>query len=106
YPNAGLPNPLSVTGYDETPEMTSSLLREFAESGFINIVGGCCGPPPDPHRAAARAGEGLPPRQPAPPSPHTRLAGLETLTITPESNFIMIGERNNVTGAKKFARLI
>ena len=107
YPNAGLPNAFGE--YDELPEDTASALREFADGNLVNIVGGCCGTTPDHIRAIARAVQGLPPRVPsaAPPaSGFTQLAGLETLTIRPESNFQMIGERTNVTGSAKFARLI
>jgi 5-methyltetrahydrofolate--homocysteine methyltransferase len=105
YPNAGLPNAFGE--YDETPGTTSSLVRELAESGFVNILGGCCGTTPEHIAAIARAVEGLPPRKPKPAErPTLRLSGLERLEITPESNFIMIGERTNVTGSKKFARLI
>jgi 5-methyltetrahydrofolate--homocysteine methyltransferase len=105
YPNAGLPNAFGE--YDETPETTSALVREFATSGFLNIVGGCCGTTPEHIAAIARAVEGLPPRQPKPATRTSlRLSGLERLEVTPESNFTMIGERTNVTGSKKFARLI
>jgi 5-methyltetrahydrofolate--homocysteine methyltransferase len=107
YPNAGLPNPLSESGFDETPEITSRLLKDMAEAGLVNIVGGCCGTTPDHIRAIARSIEGLRPRRlPAKSSHATRFSGLETLTITPESNFIMIGERTNVTGSAKFADLV
>src|SRR5207249_1735485 len=84
------------------------LLREFAESGFVNILGGCCGTTPDHIRAVARAMEGVKPRpRSTTDEPRfTVLSGLETLTIRPDSNFIMIGERTNVTGSKRFARLI
>jgi len=147
YPNAGLPNAFGE--YDEKPEETGRLLRDFAESGFANILGGCCGTTPEHIAAVARAVEGLAPRKisehrgtgldlwktpgdqskvPAtefptdrdpspsvadaspyvdPARPHlTRLAGLEPLTIRPDSNFQMIGERTNVTGSKKFMRLV
>jgi 5-methyltetrahydrofolate--homocysteine methyltransferase len=107
YPNAGLPNPLAATGYDEMPPTTGALLGEFAQSGFVNIVGGCCGTTPDHIRAIAEHVAQLPPR--VPPEPVTGRAffsGLETLTISPDSNFIMIGERTNVTGSKRFANLI
>ena len=108
YPNAGLPNAFGQ--YDELPQDTARLLRDFAESGFVNILGGCCGTTPEHIRAIARAVEGLPPRpEPGAGSPepgYTQFAGLETLTIRPESNFIMIGERTNVTGSKRFARLV
>jgi 5-methyltetrahydrofolate--homocysteine methyltransferase len=112
YPNAGLPNAFGE--YDELPDETAALLRDFAESGFVNIVGGCCGTTPDHIAAVGRAVASLPPRtrQSNPesriPNPvrFTQLSGLETLTIRPDSNFIMIGERTNVTGSKRFARLV
>jgi 5-methyltetrahydrofolate--homocysteine methyltransferase len=106
YPNAGLPNAFGQ--YDEQPDETGKLLRDFAASGFVNIVGGCCGTTPE-HIAAIRAAvDGVAPR-PRPERPglhHTRLSGLEPLTVLPDSNFQMIGERTNVTGSKRFARLI
>ena len=105
YPNAGLPN--TFGGYDETPAITSSLIREMAEAGLLNIVGGCCGTTPDHIRAIAEAVQDIKPR-PVPTSKpsYLRLAGLDTLTVRPESNFIMIGERTNVAGSRKFANLI
>src|SRR5439155_1152796 len=106
YPNAGLPNPLSETGYDETPEYTSGLLREFAESGFLNIVGGCCGTTPDHIRAVATAVRGLPPRKPPVAEKKLRLSGLEPLNIGDESLFVNVGERTNVSGSRAFARMI
>ncbi|MGB5080038.1 MAG: methionine synthase [Burkholderiales bacterium] len=106
YPNAGLPNPLSETGYDETPEYTSSQLREFAESGFLNIVGGCCGTTPAHIRAIADAVRPLPPRKPPAPEKKLRLSGLEPLNIGSDSLFVNVGERTNVTGSRAFARLI
>ncbi|MBN2576638.1 MAG: methionine synthase [Deltaproteobacteria bacterium] len=105
YPNAGLPN--TMGGYDESPELTARLLREMAEAGLVNIVGGCCGTTPEHIRAIAAAVAGLPPRMPAAPqSTDLRLAGLDTLTVGANSNFIMIGERTNVAGSRKFANLI
>jgi len=111
YPNAGLPNAFGE--YDEQPPETSGLLREFAESGFVNIVGGCCGTTPDHIRAIAAAVKNLPPRpfpsaqRPAPNAQRfSRFSGLEPLTIRPDSNFQMIGERTNVAGSRRFARLI
>src|SRR5258708_4715847 len=106
YPNPGLPNPLSETGYDETPEYTSGLLREFGESGFLNIVGGCCGTTPDHIRAIARAVRELPPRKPPAPQKKLRLSGLEALNISDESLFVNVGERTNVSGSRAFARMI
>jgi len=109
YPNAGLPNAFGE--YDEKPEETGQLLRDFASSGFVNILGGCCGTTPDHIRAIASAVNGVAPRAlpgsriPAPDT-FTRFSGLEVLTIRPDSNFQMIGERTNVTGSKRFARLI
>jgi 5-methyltetrahydrofolate--homocysteine methyltransferase len=104
YPNAGLPNAFGE--YDETPETTSALVRELAVEGLVNIVGGCCGTTPDHVRAIASRVEGVAPRTPPAAEAFTRLSGLEPLVIRPDSNFIMIGERTNVTGSKKFAELI
>jgi 5-methyltetrahydrofolate--homocysteine methyltransferase len=147
YPNAGLPNAFGE--YDERPEETGALLRDFAASGFVNVLGGCCGTTPDHIQAIAQAVEGVAPRplpaaswlargnrgygasgEVSPQSneangennvlrslrssvvnvtsgePLTRFSGLETLTIRPDSNFQMIGERTNVTGSAKFARLV
>jgi len=104
YPNAGLPNEFG--DYDELPDETGQLLREFAESGLVNIVGGCCGTTPDHIRAIAQAVSGLPPRVVPTPEHRTQFAGLEVLTIDTDSNFQMIGERTNVTGSARFARLI
>jgi 5-methyltetrahydrofolate--homocysteine methyltransferase len=129
YPNAGLPNAFGA--YDEQPSETAGLLRDYAERGWLNIVGGCCGTTPDHITAIREAVEGLPPRDPAIVGPSFRLgdgygglaeasaeavssgdigftqfSGLEPLTIRPDSNFQMIGERTNVTGSARFARLI
>jgi 5-methyltetrahydrofolate--homocysteine methyltransferase len=116
YPNAGLPNAFGE--YDEQPEETGRLLRDFASSGFANILGGCCGTTPDHIGAIAAAVTGLPPRKKPSggfladdtskslPTAFLELAGLEALTVRPDSNFQMIGERTNVTGSKKFARLV
>ncbi|MCG8592590.1 MAG: methionine synthase, partial [Proteobacteria bacterium] len=105
YPNAGLPN--AYGEYDEAPETTGQLLREFAESGLVNFVGGCCGTTPDHIRAIADAVADVAPRpRPGASDGVTRFSGLETLTITPESNFIMVGERTNVTGSARFRKLI
>jgi 5-methyltetrahydrofolate--homocysteine methyltransferase len=105
YPNAGLPN--AFGGYDETPETTGALLREFAEAGFLNFVGGCCGTTPDHIRTVAAAVAGLPPRRrPVERERYSRFSGLETLTIRPDTNFVMVGERTNVTGSAKFAGLV
>jgi methionine synthase I (cobalamin-dependent) len=105
YPNAGLPN--AFGHYDEQPDETAALLRGFAESRFVNIVGGCCGTTPAHIRAVADAVADLPPRErPEREERFTVYAGLEPFTVRPDSNFIMIGERTNVTGSKRFARLI
>ncbi|MSO52071.1 MAG: methionine synthase [Acidobacteria bacterium] len=109
YPNAGLPNAFGQ--YDETPEETAALVKDFADSGFVNIIGGCCGTTPDHIRAIARAVAGVRPRVSGIGGPRaglrlTTLSGLEPLVIRPDSNFQMIGERTNVTGSKKFERLV
>jgi 5-methyltetrahydrofolate--homocysteine methyltransferase len=105
YPNAGLPN--TMGGYDEDPNLTARFIREMAEAGLLNIVGGCCGTTPDHIAAIARAVEGVRPRQvPTSKDQNLRLAGLDVLTVRPDSNFIMIGERTNVAGSRKFANLI
>jgi 5-methyltetrahydrofolate--homocysteine methyltransferase len=111
YPNAGLPNPLSDTGYDETPEITGGLLRDFAESGFLNIVGGCCGTTPEHISAIIEATKDHPPHKPSESKFATRLSGLEPVTIPwskqrASQDFIMVGERTNVTGSPRFRKLI
>lgn len=106
YPNAGLPNPMSDTGFDETPDVTSSLVKEFAESGFINIAGGCCGTTPDHINAIYTAIKDLPPRQVPTLPVTTKLSGLEPFVIDDQSLFVNVGERTNVTGSKAFARMI
>jgi len=106
YPNAGLPNPMSDTGFDETPDVTSSLVKEFAESGFVNIAGGCCGTTPPHIKAIAEQLQGLPPRKVPAIAPATRLSGLEPFIIDEDSLFVNVGERTNVTGSKAFARMI
>jgi 5-methyltetrahydrofolate--homocysteine methyltransferase len=104
HPNAGLPNEMG--GYDETPDYTSSILREFADSGLVNFVGGCCGTTPAHIKAIADAVRGLPPRTIPEIPKRLRLSGLEPITIGPDSNFVNVGERTNVTGSKKFSDLI
>ncbi|MDP9195003.1 MAG: methionine synthase [Acidobacteriota bacterium] len=104
YPNAGLPNALG--GYDETPDMMAEVLRDFAANGWLNIVGGCCGTGFEHIRMIAETVATLPARVPPIIEPHLRLSGLEALTVTPESNLIVVGERTNVTGSPKFAQLI
>jgi 5-methyltetrahydrofolate--homocysteine methyltransferase len=104
YPNAGLPN--AFGGFDETPEIMAEDLRDFAANGWLNVVGGCCGSTPDHIRAIAKVVRNVPPRQPAKPEPYTRLSGLEALTIRPNTNFVNVGERTNITGSPKFSKLI
>ncbi len=104
HPNAGLPNEFGE--YDLTPEGMAAHVAEWADAGFLNIVGGCCGSSPDHIRAIAEAMEGKAPR-PLPELPHEcRLSGLEPLNIGRESLFVNVGERANVTGSAKFKRLI
>ncbi|WP_306030431.1 methionine synthase [Stappia sp. MMSF_3263] len=104
YPNAGLPNEFGE--YDESPEAMSALVGEFARSGLVNIVGGCCGTTPDHIRAIADAVAAHPPRTVAAPPRHMRLSGLEPFVLTPETNFVNVGERTNVTGSARFRKLI
>jgi 5-methyltetrahydrofolate--homocysteine methyltransferase len=106
YPNAGLPNPLLPTGFPETPETLAPQLREWAQNGWLNIVGGCCGTTPAHIQAIAAAVKNLPPRVPPKIEPYLRLSGLDALTVRPDSNFLNIGERTNVAGSPKFAQLI
>jgi 5-methyltetrahydrofolate--homocysteine methyltransferase len=104
YPNAGLPNEFGL--HDEQPHDTSRLLGEFARDGLVNVVGGCCGTTPEHVRAIAAAVEGVPPRVLPQPDPLTRFSGLEPFAITPDTNFVMIGERTNLTGSARFRRLM
>ncbi len=104
YPNAGLPNAFGE--YDQDPETMASLVREFAESGFVNLVGGCCGTTPAHIAALAKGMEGMSPRPTKKRSTHSRFSGLEPLVLTKDSGFQMVGERTNVTGSRKFKRLI
>ena len=106
YPNAGLPNPMAETGFDETPDDTSSLLREFATAGLVNMVGGCCGTTPEHIKAIVERVKDLPSRQVPEIPVMTRLSGLEALNFDRNSLFINVGERTNVTGSKMFLRLI
>ncbi|MEX5215071.1 MAG: methionine synthase [Nitrospiraceae bacterium] len=106
HPNAGLPNPLLPTGFPETPDTLAPQLEEWALNGWLNIVGGCCGTTPDHIRAIAERVKRLPPRKPHAVERHLRLSGLEAVTVRPDSNFVNIGERTNVTGSPKFAQLI
>jgi 5-methyltetrahydrofolate--homocysteine methyltransferase len=104
YPNAGLPNEFGL--YDESPEYMASLIREFAESGLVNVVGGCCGTTPDHIAAIAKAVEGLTPRAVPEIAPRLRLSGLEPFELSPDIRFVNVGERTNVTGSAKFRKLI
>ena len=104
HPNAGLPNAFGE--YDEPPEYMASIIGEFAASGTVNIVGGCCGTGPEHIRAIADAVAGVAPRKVEPRERYCRLSGLEPLNITPDKGFINVGERTNVTGSPRFARLV
>jgi 5-methyltetrahydrofolate--homocysteine methyltransferase len=104
YPNAGLPN--AFGGYDEEPPETAGILSQLMDSGSLNLVGGCCGTTPAHIRAIAAAAAGRRPRAVPDVPRYTRLSGLEPLTITPESLFVNIGERTNVTGSRRFAKLV
>ncbi len=106
HPNAGLPNPLSDTGYDESPEYTANQIKGFAQSGFVNIVGGCCGTTPAHIKAIAQAVSDIAPRKIPEIPKKLRLSGLEPLNIGDDSLFVNVGERTNVTGSRAFARLI
>ncbi|HVH54352.1 MAG TPA: homocysteine S-methyltransferase family protein, partial [Actinomycetota bacterium] len=104
HPNAGLPN--AFGGYDEQPDTTAKYLREFAEAGLANILGGCCGTTPEHIRRVATALEGLPPRRVPASRRLTSFSGLEPFVIRPDTGFVMIGERTNITGSRRFHRLI
>ena len=104
HPNAGLPNEMG--GYDETPSFTAGVLRQFAQAGLLNIVGGCCGTTPAHIRAIADAVRGIAPHRLTTVAPALRLSGLEPLAITESSNFVNVGERTNVTGSARFKKLV
>ena len=104
YPNAGLPNAFGE--YDESPEETAAIVREFAESGLLNLLGGCCGTTPEHITGMAASVAGVTPREPSSREPACRLSGLEPVTITEESLFVNVGERTNITGSARFRRLI
>jgi 5-methyltetrahydrofolate--homocysteine methyltransferase len=106
HPNAGLPDPLLPSGFPETPDSLAPQLREWAKNGWLNIVGGCCGTTPEHIQRMVEAVDGLPPRILPQADPYLRLSGLESVTVRPDSNFINIGERTNVTGSPVFAKLI
>ncbi len=104
YPNAGLPNEMGE--YDETPERMAKMIEDFASSGFANIVGGCCGTTPDHIKLIVQSAAKCKPRKIPAVEKYLRLSGIEPLVIHPQTNFVNIGERTNVTGSKKFANLI
>ncbi|MBO4205897.1 methionine synthase [Micromonospora echinofusca] len=104
HPNAGLPN--AFGGYDQTPDETAGLIGEFVDSGMVNVVGGCCGTTPAHIARIAETVRGSRPRRLVPPAPATRFSGLEPFAIGPDTGFVMIGERTNVTGSARFRRLI
>jgi methylmalonyl-CoA mutase cobalamin-binding domain/chain len=104
YSNAGLPN--AMGGYDETPATMGKFAEDFASSGFVNILGGCCGTTPDHIRAIAEAVKNIPPRKPSSRPRYMRLSGLEPFELNPQTNFVNVGERTNVTGSAVFAKLI
>ncbi len=104
YPNAGLPNQFGE--YDETPHHMGHQIKDFLTSGFLNIVGGCCGTTPDHIREIAQLAKQCPPRKRPQADTLLHLSGLEAVTLRPDSNFMNVGERTNVTGSRKFARLI
>jgi len=104
HPNAGLPNELGE--YDDTPEHMAEVIGEFAAGGLVNMVGGCCGTTPDHVRSMAKAVANATPRVPPTPEPWCRLSGLEALNLSPDLNFVNVGERTNVTGSARFRKLI
>jgi len=104
HPNAGLPNEFG--GYDETPGTMGKMIGEFARSGLVNIVGGCCGTTPEHIKAFGEAIEGVAPRAIPEKPKYMRLSGLEPFTLTPDLNFVNVGERTNITGSAKFRKLI
>ncbi|MBL0889221.1 MAG: methionine synthase [Gemmatimonadaceae bacterium] len=104
HPNAGLPNALG--GYDESPERMAEQIGEWARSGLVNMVGGCCGTTPEHIAAIAAAVQGVAPRAVVTPEPRLRLSGLEPFVVGPTTNFVNVGERTNVTGSARFAKLI
>ncbi len=104
HPNAGLPN--AFGGYDETPESMLSIMQAWLSGGWVNIIGGCCGTTPEHIAVFAEAAAKVPPRTPPEVPPYPRFSGLEPLVVRPETNFVNVGERTNVTGSKKFLRLI
>ncbi|HNQ75257.1 MAG TPA: methionine synthase, partial [Pseudothauera hydrothermalis] len=106
HPNAGLPNPLAPTGYDETPEQLAAAVAEWARAGLVNILGGCCGTTPAHIAAIVRAVEGIAPRTLPVIEKKLRLSGLEPFNVGKDALFVNVGERTNVTGSRAFARMI
>ena len=106
YPNAGLPDPLSDTGFELTPPQMMPDLADWADNRWLNIAGGCCGTTPEYIALLAETLRGRAPRTRPVPTHVTRFSGLEPLTVRPESNFLMVGERTNITGSPRFSRLI
>ena len=106
YPNAGLPNPLAPTGFDLEPKDMGEYAKDFATNGFVNLMGGCCGNTPEHIAAIAKAVEGIEPRHVPALEPIMRLSGSLPYNLTSASNYLMIGERTNVAGSPKFAKLI
>ncbi len=106
YANAGMPNPLLPTGFPETPESMAPQIRDWAEQGWLNVVGGCCGTTPDHIRAMAETVHGIAPRVIPAVEPWLRLSGMEAFDLTPNTNFVNVGERTNVTGSPRFQKLI
>jgi 5-methyltetrahydrofolate--homocysteine methyltransferase len=104
YPNAGLPNEFGA--YDETPHETAHQVDDFMQANIVNIVGGCCGTTPDHIKCIADRAAKYAPRQLPEVKPYMRLSGLEAVTLTPEANFVNVGERTNITGSPKFSKLI
>ena len=104
FPNAGLPNEFGE--YDESPESMAEKMHDFASNGWLNLAGGCCGTRPEHIEAIAQALKQSEPRQPSPPNGNLELSGMEPFSITTDSNFTLVGERTNVTGSRKFRRLI
>tara|TARA_A100000164_G_C21936511_1_gene788303 strand:- start:162 stop:3902 length:3741 start_codon:yes stop_codon:yes gene_type:complete len=106
YPNAGLPNPMCETGFDETPEITSALIKDFAEGSLVNIVGGCCGTTPEHIKSILEKVNNIPPRKIPLIKKKMKLSGLEAFEISSNSLFVNVGERTNVTGSKIFSQYI
>jgi len=104
YPNAGLPN--AFGGYDEGPQEMLAVMERFLAQGWVNVIGGCCGTTPEHIRVFAEAAGRYPPRTPATPEPLSRFAGLEPLVLRPDANLVNVGERTNVAGSRRFARLV